>query len=163
MRKLALVPLVFVTAVLAADSKKTTSMAPTHLVVTPEAMQWVDVPPVLPPGAKMTVLEGDPSKKGFFVIRAKMPDGYRIAPHWHPTRERITVISGTLHLAMGDTFDTSKGDAMAAGSFGYMNARMHHYAWTEGPTEIQVAAQGPFQLNYVNPKDDPSKAAKAGK
>ena len=80
--------------------------------------------------------------------------GYRIGPHWHPTRERITVISGTFNLGMGDTFDPAK---VSAGAFGYMNSKMHHYAWTSGDTEIEVTAMSPFVLNYVNPSDDPSK------
>jgi quercetin dioxygenase-like cupin family protein len=32
----------------------------------------------------------------------KLPDGYRIAPHWHPQRENVTVITGTLKVGMGD-------------------------------------------------------------
>jgi hypothetical protein len=38
-----------------------------------------------------------------------------------------------------------------------MPAKMHHYAWSKGETEVQVSAMGPFQLIYVNPADDPSK------
>src|SRR6266516_2627636 len=79
----------------------------------------------------MAVLSGDPSQEGFFVLRLKAPDGYRVAAHW-PTRENLTIISGTFHLGMGDTLDTSKADAMPAGSFAYLDGEMNHYAWVEG-------------------------------
>lgn len=66
----------------------------------------------------MAVLEGDPTKEGPFVMRLKLPDGYRVAPHTHPKPERVTVLSGTLPVGMGDRFDVTKGRAMPAGSFG---------------------------------------------
>lgn len=155
MRKLALC--LMLAALTFSASTKKSMKAPNHMVMAPSAIQWGDAPPTLPKGVKMAVLSGDPSKAGFFVIRLKGPDGYRVAAHWHPTRENLTIISGTFHLGMGDTLDTSKADAMPAGSFGYLDAKMHHYAWMEGETEVQVEGQGPFVVNYVNPKDDPSK------
>ena len=61
----------------------------------PTAIEWKDGPAALPPGAKMAVLEGDPTKEGPFVVRFQFPDGYHVAPHTHPKTERVTVISGT--------------------------------------------------------------------
>jgi hypothetical protein len=156
MRKLAFC-LMLAALTFSATTKKSEKAALVHVVMAPSAMQWGDVPPSLPKGGKLAVLEGDPSKKGFFVIRIKGADGYRVAPHWHPTRETLTTISGVFHLGMGDTLDTAKGDAMPAGAFAYMDATMHHYAWMEGETVIQVEGMGPFVINYVDPKDDPSK------
>lgn len=128
-----------------------------HLVVLPDQIDWKDAPPSLPPGAKLVVLEGDPAKEGFFAMRAKLPDGYRIAPHFHPTMERITVLSGTFHLGGGDKFDRSAATAMPAGSYSSMPANMKHFAWAEGETVIQVATTGPWGITYVNPADDPRK------
>lgn len=143
----------------AGDSKKAASK-PMHKVVADSDVQWGDAPPVFPAGAKMAVLEGDPGKAGLFTVRLNVPDGYKVAPHWHPTTENLTVISGTFNLGVGDKMDESKTTAMTAGAFGSMPARMHHYAWTKGETEVQVHGMGPFRLTYVNPADDPSKAAK---
>ena len=80
-----------------------------HKVISPSEIKWGDAPPALPPGAKMAVLDGDPNKKGPFTIRLQSPDGYKVAPHTHPTTERITVISGTCHLGMGDNCDEGAG------------------------------------------------------
>jgi hypothetical protein len=127
-------------------------------VYTPNSIPWGPVPPFLTTGAHLAVLEGDPSAStGDYTIRLKMPDGYRIAPHWHPSRENVTVISGTFKVGMGDQFDTSKMGAFPAGSFAYMDPDMHHYAMASGEVVVQVHGKSPLQINYVNPADDPSK------
>lgn len=125
---------------------------------TPGEIQWGPAPPVLQPGAQMAVLEGDPSAaSGDFTVRMKMPDGYKIAPHWHPRRENVTVISGILKVGMGDQFDESKMATYPAGSFAYVDPQMHHYAMASGETVVQIHGMSPLQVNYVNPDDDPSK------
>ena len=79
--------------------------APPQNAFSPDQIKYGPVPPVLAPGAQMAVLEGDPTgSSGDFTIRLKMPDGYRIAPHWHPKRENVTVISGSFKVGMGDSF-----------------------------------------------------------
>jgi hypothetical protein len=128
---------------------------------TPDTISWGVAPPFLRPGAQLAVLEGDPTAStGDFTIRLKMPDGYRIAPHWHPNRENVTIISGTFKVGMGDEFDSSKMAAFGAGSFAFLDPDMHHYAVASGETIVQVHGQSPLQINYVNPNDDPSKKNK---
>ena len=125
---------------------------------TPETMPWGPPPPFVAPGAQLAVIEGDPgASTGDYTVRLRMPDGYRIAPHWHPSRENVTVISGTFKVGMGDTFDTSKMGSFPAGSFAYLNPDMHHYAMASGEVIVQVHGNAPLQFNYVNPGDDPSK------
>ena len=114
----------------------------------------------LRPGAKMMLLEGDPTKEGPFVVRFLFPDGYHVAPHTHPKTERVTVISGVLHLATGEALDRNSAKGLPAGSFGFWPAGMKHTAWSEGETIIQLHGVGPWQINYVNPADDPRNAKK---
>jgi hypothetical protein len=124
---------------------------------TPSQIVWGPAPPFLPPGAQLAVLEGDPmATTGDYTIRLKVPDGYRIAPHWHPKRENVTVIAGTLKVGMGDSFDASKMMSFPAGSFAYLDPSMHHYAMASGDTIIQIHGMSPVKFEYVNPKDDPS-------
>jgi quercetin dioxygenase-like cupin family protein len=129
-----------------------------HTLTTPEQIQWQVNPPSLPPGAKMVVLDGDPSKPGFFTIRGWMPGGYRIPPHYHPNAERVTVLSGTMYLGEGDKFDESVAKPLPAGSYSSMPAGMHHFAFAKGETVIQVSSLGPWGIIYVNPTDDPRNA-----
>jgi quercetin dioxygenase-like cupin family protein len=131
--------------------------APQQNVFSPDQIKFGPVPPVLPAGAQLAVLEGDPTaSSGDFTVRLKMPDGYRIAPHWHPKRENVTVVSGNFNVGMGDSFDLSKMSVFPAGSFAYMDPSMHHYAMAVGETVVQVHGVAPLQINYINPSDDPS-------
>lgn len=131
-----------------------------HKILGPTELTWGDAPPGLPPGAKMAVLDGDPTKKGSFTVRLQAPGGYKIPPHTHPTAERITVISGTFHLGMGDKFDEAAGREMVTGSFAVMPAGMKHFAWNTGEAVVQIHSEGPFEIKYVNPADDPRNAKK---
>jgi quercetin dioxygenase-like cupin family protein len=127
-----------------------------HVLLTPGDIKWGPVPPELPPGAQLAVLDGNPGKAGApFTIRLKAPDGYRIPPHYHPTDESVTIIEGTLAVGMGDKFDEAAGHDLTAGSYARMPKGVRHYAWTKGETIVQVHGTGPFQITYVNPADDP--------
>jgi hypothetical protein len=128
--------------------------------INPEDMKWGDAPPSLPKGAKLAVLSGDPGKAGPFVMRLMAPAGYNIPPHWHSQNENLTIISGALYLGMGDTSDQVQAHALNTGGFHYLPANAHHYAFTKVPTVVQIHGQGPFDINYVNPQDDPQRAAK---
>ncbi|MDP3704270.1 MAG: cupin domain-containing protein [Candidatus Omnitrophota bacterium] len=126
-----------------------------HVFVTPGDLTWQDGPPSLPPGAQFAVIEGDPKKEGLFTMRLKLPAEYRIPAHWHPADEHVTVISGTFNMGTGDVLDTTNGTALPAGSFAVMPAQMHHFAWTSEATVLQLHGVGPWQINYLNPADDP--------
>lgn len=129
-----------------------------HGFFAPGDVQWKAGPPSLAPGAKFAVLEGDPAKEGLFTMRLWLPDGFKIQPHWHPAVEHITVVSGEFHLGMGERFDAgAAGHTLAAGAFGFMPAEMRHFAWAKGDTVLQLHGVGPWQINYVNPADDPRK------
>jgi quercetin dioxygenase-like cupin family protein len=122
---------------------------------TPDTIPWGPAPPFLAKGAQFAVLEGDPTAStGDYTVRLKMPDGYRIAPHFHPLRENVTVISGTFRLGMGDVFNADKTKAFPAGSFAFLDPNMHHYAMACGETIVQVHGSSPLQFNFINSQDD---------
>ena len=118
---------------------------------------WGPAPAVFPAGARFAVMSGDPGKADLYTVRLEMPDGYRIAPHFHPTDESVTVISGTFLVGMGDSIDVAKALVLPTGGFVTPGANMHHWAVARGRTIVQVHAMGPFVLTYVNAKDDPSR------
>lgn len=131
-----------------------------HVVVTPDKLKWGPGPPSLPAGAQLALLEGDPSKAGSaFAVRLKFPDGYKVPPHWHPTDERLVVLQGAVVFGVGDKFDPAAGHELPVGSYSVMPAGVRHFAQAKGETIIQVSSTGPFQVNYVNPSDDPRKAS----
>ena len=126
-----------------------------HVVVPGGEIRWSAGPPSLPAGAQATVLEGNPAEAGPFTMRLRLPSNYKIPPHWHPAIEHVTVLSGTLHIGLGEKWDETKGKALASGSFAVMPPQMNHFAWTTQETVIQLHGSGPWGINYLNPADDP--------
>jgi hypothetical protein len=126
-----------------------------HVVVPADKLQWGPAPPVLPAGAQIAVLEGNPSEKGPVVLRLKFPASYNIPAHWHSMTERITVISGAFNIGMGDKLDRKSTQLLAPGGFVSLPSNMRHFAWTSAPTVVQINLEGPFDLFYVNPADNP--------
>ena len=142
--------------------KKGAAAKPQAMSVNADDIQWGDAPRELPKGGQIAVLHGDPSKKGAFTLRFKMPDGYKIPPHWHTQDEQLTVVSGTFLLRMGDTMDVPAHD-LGAGAFHYLPGKAHHAAEAKGETVVQVHGMGPFDIHYLNPADDPTRTAKLTK
>jgi quercetin dioxygenase-like cupin family protein len=120
-----------------------------------KALKWMDGPPGLPGGSKFAVVSGDPSKAGNFTIQAKFPAGYAVPAHHHPTEERVAVLSGRVGYGMGDKLDKTKAKTLTAGHHVVMKAEMNHWVFARSPTTIQVSGKGPFQITYVDSKDDP--------
>lgn len=133
---------------------------PQHTIVAPQAVKWLNFP-LGGPGAKAAVVAGDLDKPGPFVLRIKSPAGAKVAPHFHPGDEHITVLSGTFAVGMGDVFDAKKLTIMPQGSYALMPREMHHFAQSKTATVVQVHGMGPFQVTFVNPADDPRKKSAA--
>jgi hypothetical protein len=110
---------------------------------------------VLPPGAQLAVLEGNPAEKGALTLRLKLPANYEIPAHWHSMTERLTVLSGSFHVGMGDKLDRRASQTLDPGGYVTLPARMHHFAWTSAPTIVQLNLEGPFDIFYINPADNP--------
>lgn len=125
-------------------------------VAVPGTLKWGPAPAILPPGAELVVVEGDPTKEGVaFTMRLKMPDGYRIPPHSHPFVEHVTVMSGTFRVGMGERFDAAKLQDLPTGTFAAVGPGIKHFAQASGETILQLHGTGPWTLQYVNPADDP--------
>jgi len=125
------------------------------------SLKWMAGPPGLPAGSTFAVLSGDPGKEGMFTVQIKMPAGYAVPPHHHPTDEKVSVKSGgPLTYGTGDKVDPGHSGTLEMGYHVTLEANMNHWVSTTDPALIEVSAMGPFQITYVNPKDDPRTAAK---
>ena len=127
-----------------------------HTVVHGDNIQWGPAPPSLPPGAQAAALLGSPAKEGPFVLRLKFPAGFVIPPHRHSQDEVVTVISGGVAVAAGEKLDRAAKPLRAA-SFVHLPAGMPHFAFTTEETVVQINGMGPFDVMYIDPKDDPRK------
>ena len=143
--------------VLALTASNAMAQGPQTQGMSVDAIKWGPAPPVLPKGGQMAVMSGDPGKSGSFTVRLKMPAGYKIPAHQHPHSEPVTVISGELNFGAGDKLDEARASKLGAGGFVDLPANTNHFAFAIVETVIQITAEGPFGIKYVNPADDPSK------
>ena len=127
-----------------------------HVTLQADALKWT-APAAYAKGAQFAVLRGDPTKEGVYVVRLKVPAGFKIAAHTHPNDENVTVLSGTFNIGTGPMFDETKGVSIKAGGYSFVAKGMQHYAWFPEETVIQLHGMGPQGITYVTPADDPRK------
>ena len=128
---------------------------PANAQKNPDQLEWGPPPEGLPDGALLAVLSGDPGGQGLFTIRLRFPPGYKILPHHHPADELVTVVDGELMLGMGKSYSEKKATKLVRGGYAVARAKMEHYAFTKSGAEVQITAEGPFQITYVRARDDP--------
>jgi len=127
-----------------------------HATVQADGLKW-SAPAAYGPGAQIAVVKGDPAKDGMYVVRLKVPAGFKIPAHQHPNDENVTVISGSFNIGTGDKLDEKKGTLIKAGGYSFVAKGMTHYAWFTEATVLQLHGMGPQGITYVNPADDPRK------
>ena len=139
------------------------AQAHNHVIATPQEAQWGPAPPLLPPGAQIAVLAGDPTKPVPYTVRLKFPANYAVPAHSHPTDEHVVVVSGALTFGMGTklTKGAASNKTLGPGGFALMPENMNHFAYTTTQeTTIVLYGTGPVEFKYVNPADDPRAAKK---
>lgn len=146
-----------VSVALATTATPSNAHEPHHTVVRGDAVEWGPAPPSLPPGAQAAVLLGSPAKEGPFVLRLKFPAGFVVPPHRHSKDELVTVISGSVTIQSGEAVDRAALEGLPPATFIHLPAGMPHYLWAEQESVVQVNGVGPFDVTYVDPKDDPRK------
>jgi quercetin dioxygenase-like cupin family protein len=111
----------------------------------------------IPPGARMVMLYGDPSKAGPYVFRVHFPAGYRLPPHRHEDQRWVTVLKGNYWSAAGEVFDQSQLKKFGPRDAYTTDAGVTHFAWAETEVVIQEMGIGPTAspIEYANPADDP--------
>ena len=127
-----------------------------HATVQPDALKW-SAPAAYAPGAQLAVVAGDPAKAGMYVVRLKVPAGFKIAAQTHPNDENVTVLSGSFNIGTGDKLDPAKSTSIKAGGFSFVMKGMAHYAWFTEDTVLQLHGTGPQGVTYVDPAEDPRK------
>lgn len=142
-----------------AQTQESRTELPAYIMLTPAELQWSDAPS-LGPGAKIATIEGTMKDFSHFTSFIKAPANFKIAVHTHPVTERVTVISGTLYLGIGDRFEPKKARALPAGSIAILPSGLPMFAFTKEETVFQLHGTGPWGITYLNPEEDPMKEAK---
>lgn len=128
---------------------------PKPIQIAPGDLMWMDAPPVISPGVKMALMQGNPSQAEPYAYRLQLFAGFKVMPHRHPGDEHITVLSGTLYMGVGETFDPATAKQLPAGGFLVIPAGTPHFGWAQEESIVQVHGLGPSRIMYVNPADDP--------
>ena len=145
--------------VVAAPALAATPDEQSKVALNAKELRWVIGPPSLPQGARIAVLYGDPASAAPYVMRIKTPAGFKWRSHWHSTGQAVTVLSGAVYVGYGDRWDDRTTEVLRPGGFHFLPAHTHRYLYTKSATIFEVQGQGPFDVNYVNPEDDPAKWA----
>jgi hypothetical protein len=120
-----------------------------------EDIDWKSFP-AFPPSARLAVVVGEPSEKGLYTVRVKVPNGVKLMPHRHHEDRVYTVISGIFYIGAGDRFDAETLQAYPPGSVVVLPGNTSHFHWAKsGEYVTQVSALGPLGIEYVNAGDDP--------
>lgn len=105
----------------------------------------------LPSGRRNIYLVGVRTHAGYFVERTTFPAGYKGLPHVHNSDLYVTIISGSAHMGMSETFDTSGNVPLyGPGSFVVIKADQPHYEWFSEACTMQIEGIGPNETFYVN-------------
>ena len=141
------------------------------MVVEPGSEKWGEVPaaaligtPSVEMGGtlRLAVIQGDPTKAGrTYTLRLSCTDGLKIAPHWHPTTENVTVVKGAAAVGMGSKWDDAALKDVPLGGYFSAGPQMRHFAECKGDTILQVHGIAPFVVNFVSPDEsEPRKKPK---
>lgn len=119
------------------------------MVATPAQLQPED-------GSIRTIVYGDPSKPGIYVMQITWPPGRGSKPHYHNQARYINVLSGTWYVHIGPEASTYKPDAMTAveaGTFLYQPPNGVHYDMAKDEEVVmQIFGMGPVVTTMI-PQD----------
>lgn len=119
-------------------------------IVMADQAKYGPAPTGYPDGATMAVLSGDPTAAGSqYTVRLKLRDGVKILPHTHGDTENVTVISGTLLVGVGKSFDESKMLALSRGSYASIPSGTPHFAKAKGETIVQINGVGAASISRI--------------
>jgi quercetin dioxygenase-like cupin family protein len=101
-------------------------------------------------GPETTVLFGDPTKPGLYVVRNRFPPGGHSAPHFHSQDRHATVIKGTWWTGTGPDLDFGKAVPLEAGAYMFHPAGGVHWDGAgEEETIVQIIGEGPVETVQV--------------
>jgi len=124
-----------------------TAQAPAPVL--PEALRWISPPNA--PGLSFAWVLGEERRPGAYILRVRLAAGARIPPHTHPDERVSTVLSGTIYVGFGETFDETRATAIPAGAVYVAPANVAHYVWAkDGEAVYQEAGVGPTGTVFVN-------------
>jgi quercetin dioxygenase-like cupin family protein len=116
-------------------------------IVLPNQLHWESTPD-LAHGAKMAVVDGNPSKPGWYTVRISAPAGMTSSVHYHGSAEYLTVLSGTIELGTGKAVNMAMV-TLPTGAYVEIPAGVHHVVKAKTDCVVQVSGNGPMTITNV--------------
>ena len=102
-------------------------------------------------GVQTAVVEGDPSKPGFYLIINRFPPGVMSRPHTHPDERHVLVVKGTWHTGEGPTWTPDKTVGLKPGDYmRHPAAGVHWDGALDEEVLVAISGYGPTSANVVD-------------
>ena len=112
--------------------------------VSPQNLKFTPIPD-MPACASAAILRGNPRSGPAWVL-LKLASGCRVPWHWHTANESLVVISGRGTVEMKDGPPLQ----FAPGAYASLPSRHQHQAKCTRSCLLFNAADGPFDIHYVD-------------
>lgn len=102
-------------------------------------------------GVETAVVEGDPSKPGFYLTINHFPAGVMSRPHYHPDERYVMVLRGTWYTDEGEEFRPDRTVPLKPGDFMRHPAEGPHYDGAlDEDTWVAISGYGPTHATVVD-------------
>jgi quercetin dioxygenase-like cupin family protein len=102
-------------------------------------------------GVESAVVEGDPSKPGYYVTVNHFPAGVMSRPHYHPDERYVIVLKGTWYTDEGETFQPSRAVPLKPGDFmRHPKGGPHYDGALDEDTWVAISGYGPTKATVVD-------------
>ena len=102
-------------------------------------------------GVQTAIIEGDPSKPGFYLTINKFPPGVMSRPHYHPEERNVTVIRGTWYTGEGREWASDREVPLKPGEYMRHPAGGPHYDGArDEETWVAISGYGPTSATVID-------------
>ena len=102
-------------------------------------------------GVQTAVVEGDPSKPGYYLTINHFPAGVMSRPHYHPDERYVIVLRGTWHTDEGDVFRPNQTVPLKPGDFmRHPKDGPHYDGALNEDTWVAISGYGPTKATVID-------------
>ena len=102
-------------------------------------------------GVETAVLEGDPSKAGYYYPINHFPKGVMSRPHYHPDERYVIVLRGTWYTDEGEVFRPNQAIPLKPGDFmRHPKGGPHYDGAIDEDTWVAISGSGPTKATVID-------------
>ena len=102
-------------------------------------------------GVETAVVEGDPSKPGYYLTINHFPAGVMSRPHYHPDERYVIVLRGTWYTDEGKVFRPKETTPLKPGDFmRHPKGGPHYDGALDEDTWVAISGYGPTKATVID-------------